>query len=59
MGFIIEKEKTTLAFTTEIGTFGSMPIEDPTVKEVQDVRKLAKDTKDKNLKKYLEENLHN
>lgn len=55
----MEKEKTTLAFTTEIGTFGSMPIEDPTVEEVQDIRKLAKDTKDKNLKKYLEENSMN
>ena len=55
----MEKEKTTLACTTEIGTFGAMPIEDPTVEEVQDIRKLAKETKDKNLKKYLEENLHN
>ena len=55
----MEKEKTTLAFTTYIATFISIPIEDPTIEEVQDFRKLAKDTKDKNLKKYLEENLHN
>ena len=55
----MEKEKTTLAFTTEIGTFGSMHIKDTTVEEVQNIRKLAKETKDKNLKKYLEENSMN
>lgn len=53
-----KKNQTTLSFTTEIGTFGSMPIQDPTVQEA-DIKDLAKNTKDKDLQKYLEEQIQN
>lgn len=48
-----KKENTTLAFTTEIGTYGSMPIKDPTVQAVTELQDLAKDSKDKDLQEFL------
>ena len=52
------EEKTTLSFVTEIGTFGSMDIKDPTAIPVDQIEGLAKETKDPHLKKFLMENYH-
>lgn len=50
-------DKTKLAFITEVGVYGSMPIKDPTVQEVTEcttedienyVKKLKEDDDDKN-----------
>lgn len=48
------KNKPTLAFTTEIGTYGSMPIKDPTVQPVtEEFEDLEDTTANKDLKKFL------
>ena len=49
-------EETTLGFVTEIGTYGSMNIKDPTVVKADSLKELSESTKDPALKQYLEEN---
>lgn len=57
----MEKNKnTTLGFVTEIGTFGSMPITDPTVQPVDERKQmedLMESTNDPHLKAYLQTQL--
>jgi hypothetical protein len=48
-------EKTTLSLVTEIGTFGSLDMKDPTATPVQD---LYNKTNDPALKAYLEEQMN-
>lgn len=50
-------QKTTLGMVTEVGSFGSLNIKDPTVTEVDQVNELYKKTNDPYLKKYLEEQM--
>lgn len=50
----MSNEKTTMSLVTEVGTFGSIDMKDPTVTPVEE---LARTTKDKHLKQYLEENM--
>ena len=50
------EKDTEMCIVTEIGTFGSMSIPDPTVTPVTE---LFNTTKDESLKKYLKENMMN
>ena len=50
----MSNEKTTMSLVTEVGTFGSIDMKDPTVTPVEE---LARTTTDKHLKHYLEENM--
>ena len=52
------ENKTSLNFVTEIGTFGSMPIKDPTVQEVTELKDLAETTDNPDLKKFLQNQLN-
>ena len=47
-----KKEETTLGIVGEVGVFGSLNMQDPTVNPVDE---LMKNTDDPNLKAYLEE----
>lgn len=49
-----DKEKTTLGIVGEVGMFGSLNMQDPSV---QAVNELIRKTNDPNLKAYLEENM--
>ena len=54
------KPTTTLGFVTEIGTFGSMAMKDPTVQAVEETRSLKdlmESTNDPALKDYLKKQL--
>jgi hypothetical protein len=53
--FVMEKKEpqTTLGLVTEIGTFGSLNMKDPTVSTVKN---LMEKTSDPYLKQYLQEN---
>lgn len=50
------EKNTEMCIVTEIGTFGSMSIPDPTATPVTE---LFNTTKDESLKKYLKENMMN
>lgn len=50
------EKDTEMCVVTEIGTFGSMSIPDPTATPVSE---LYNTTKDESLKKYLKENMMN
>lgn len=50
------EKDTEMCIVTEIGTFGSMSIPDPTATPVTE---LYNTTKDESLKKYLKENMMN
>lgn len=50
------EKDTEMCVVTEIGTFGSMSIPDPTATPVTE---LYNTTKDESLKKYLKENMMN
>jgi hypothetical protein len=50
------EKDTEMCIVTEIGTFGSMSIPDPTATPVSE---LYNTTKDESLKKYLKENMMN
>ena len=50
------EKDTEMCIVTEIGTFGSMSIPDPTATPVTE---LFNKTKDESLKKYLKENMMN
>ena len=53
--------KSQLSFVTEIGTFGSLDMKDPTVQAVdqrKDMQALMESTDDPHLKKYLETQLN-
>lgn len=50
------EKDTEMCIVTEIGTFGSMSIPDPTATPVTE---LFNNTKDESLKKYLKENMMN
>jgi hypothetical protein len=50
------EKDTEMCIVTEIGTFGSMSIPDPTTTPVTE---LFNTTKDESLKKYLKENMMN
>ena len=50
------EKDTEMCIVTEIGTFGSMSIPDPTATPVTE---LFNTTKDESLKKYLKENIMN
>lgn len=50
------EKDTEMCIVTEIGTFGSMSIPDPTATPVTE---LFNTTKDESLKKYLKENMMN
>ena len=55
-----KNNNTTLGFVTEIGTFGSMPINDPTVQPVEERKKLEnlmETTDNPDLKAYLQTQL--
>lgn len=45
-------ENTTMSIVTEIGSFGSMDMPDPTARNIED---LYENTTDPSLKKYLDE----
>jgi hypothetical protein len=47
-------QNTTLSLVTEIGVFGSLNMQDPTAKPVEE---LMKQTNDPHLKAYLEEQM--
>ena len=49
--------QTTLGMVTEIGSFGSLNIKDPTVTEVSQAEELYRRTNDPHLKRYLEEQM--
>ena len=49
------EEKTTLGIVTEIGTFGNLNMQDPTV---QGVNTLMEKTNDPYLKQYLQEQMN-
>ena len=51
----MSEEKTTLGIVTEIGTFGNLNMQDPTV---QDVNTLMEKTNDPYLKQYLQEQIN-
>lgn len=51
----MSEEKTTLGLVTEIGTFGDLNMQDPTVKNVQT---LMEKTNDPYLKEYLAEQMN-
>lgn len=56
----MSSEKTTLGFVTEIGTFGSLPMTDPTVQPVDERKQmtdLMNETTDPHLKAYLKSQL--
>jgi hypothetical protein len=50
-------EETSLNFVTEIGTFGSMPIKDPTVQQVTELKEVMESTDNPDLKKFLKNQL--
>lgn len=50
------EKDTEMCIVTEIGTFGSMSIPDPTATPVTEI---FNTTKDESLKKYLKENMMN
>lgn len=52
----MSEKDTEMCIVTEIGTFGSMSIPDPTATPVTE---LFNTTKDESLKKYLKENMMN
>lgn len=53
------ENKETLAFVSEVGVYGSISqIKDQSVKEVNQWKDLAANTKDPALKKYLNEQLN-
>lgn len=54
----MEKE-THLGIVTEIGTFGTMGIKDQSVKIVDDLKELADETTNPDLKAFLESHLQN
>lgn len=51
----MSEEKTTLGIVTEIGTFGNLNMQDPTV---QGVNTLMEKTNDPYLKQYLQEQMN-
>jgi hypothetical protein len=51
-------EEKVLGFVTEIGTFGSMPIKDPTVQPVTELREVMETTNDPDLKKYIKDQIN-
>lgn len=51
-------KNTQLGIVTEIGTFGTMGIKDQTVKMVDDIRQVAMETTDPDLKAFLESQLN-
>ena len=50
-------EEKILGFVTEIGTFGSMPIKDPTVQPVSELREVMETTDNADLKEYIRDQI--
>ena len=55
---IMAKEETTLGMITEVGSFGSLNIKDPTVTEVNQMEDLYKKTDNPDLKQFLKEQMN-
>ena len=51
------KEETTVGMFTEVGSFGSLNIKDPTVTEVNQMEDLYKKTDNPDLKQFLKEQM--